>query len=108
MATGETNFYRRPLPNTCVSFTSQEGRELFHQALEAGHMESYFPLAAQFRTQDEPTYCGLATLVMVLNACSVDPGKTWKGEQFYLNSIIEITDFQLDMQSPDNACVYRC
>ena len=42
-------------------------------------MECYFPLAEQFRTQDEPAFCGLSTLTMVLNALAVDPGRVWKG-----------------------------
>ena len=42
-------------------------------------MECYFKLAEQFRTQDEPAFCGLTTLVMVLNSLSVDPGRVWKG-----------------------------
>ena len=42
-------------------------------------MEGYFGLAAQFRTQDEPAFCGLSTLVMVLNALEVDPKRVWKG-----------------------------
>jgi hypothetical protein len=29
--------------------------------------------------QDEPAYCGLSTLVMVLNALSIDPHRSWKG-----------------------------
>ena len=33
----------------------------------------------QFRTQDDPAFCGLATLVMTLNALHIDPGRTWKG-----------------------------
>ena len=42
-------------------------------------MNGYFKLAAQFQTQDEPSYCGLSTLVMVLNTLGVDPGRVWKG-----------------------------
>jgi len=42
-------------------------------------MESYFYLAEQFQTQAEPSYCGLATLAMVLNALRVDPMRSWKG-----------------------------
>lgn len=72
-------FYRRQLPETCISFCSTEGQELFKEALSAGHMQCYFKLAAQFRTQDEPAFCGLSTLVMVLNSLAVDPGKVWKG-----------------------------
>lgn len=44
-------FYRRPLPDTCVDFASEEGRTVFAEALLAGHMRAYFPLAAQFHTQ---------------------------------------------------------
>jgi glutathione gamma-glutamylcysteinyltransferase len=42
-------------------------------------MESYFYVAEQFQTQAEPTYCGLATLAMILNALRVDPMRNWKG-----------------------------
>ncbi len=42
-------------------------------------MESYWHLAEQFRTQNEPAFCGLGTLTMTLNALNVDPLKTWKG-----------------------------
>lgn len=31
------------------------------------------------RLQDEPAYCGLATLAMVLNSLSIDPRRPWKG-----------------------------
>jgi len=41
-------------------------------------METYFVLASQFSTQEEPAFCGLTTLVMVLNALEVDPKKIWK------------------------------
>lgn len=42
-------------------------------------MENYFTLAAQYRTQSEPAFCGLGTLTMALNALSIDPGRVWKG-----------------------------
>ena len=72
-------FYRRKLPDTCIPFSSAEGKLIFREALAAGDMECYFRLAAQFRTQDEPAFCGLTTMVMVLNALEIDPGKVWKG-----------------------------
>ena len=55
------------------------GKKLFSESLSQGYMECYFKLAEQFRTQDEPAFCGLTTLVMVLNSLSVDPGRVWKG-----------------------------
>mmetsp|Transcript_119286 Transcript_119286/g.210755 ORF Transcript_119286/g.210755 Transcript_119286/m.210755 type:complete len:505 (-) Transcript_119286:147-1661(-) len=72
-------FYQRSLPPAQVAFSSAHGRRLFLEALEAGYMENYFYLAEQFRTQDEPTFCGLTTLAMVLNSLRIDPMRTWKG-----------------------------
>ena len=73
------SLYKRPLPESQTSFSSAEGRLLFQEALLAGTMNSYFPLAEQFHTQVEPTYCGISSLVMVLNALQVDPKRLWKG-----------------------------
>jgi glutathione gamma-glutamylcysteinyltransferase len=42
-------------------------------------MSGFFPLIAQFQTQAEPAYCGLASLSVALNALSIDPGRSWKG-----------------------------
>eukprot|EP00752_Nemacystus_decipiens_P001863 g1795.t1 len=83
-------FYRRTLKPPCVAFSSDEGRQLFREALFEGTMESYFRLAEQFRTQDEPAFCGLSTLTMVLNALAVDPGRVWKGAwRWYHESMLD-------------------
>jgi glutathione gamma-glutamylcysteinyltransferase len=74
-----TSFYRRELPAGLVEFASAEGRVLFREALAAGTMEGYFALAEQFHTQSEPSFCGLGTLVIVLNALAIDPGRAWRG-----------------------------
>jgi len=60
-------------------FTFAEGQSLFAHALSSGTTKAFFALIAQFRTQDEPAYCGLASLIMVLNALQVDPQSKWKG-----------------------------
>jgi glutathione gamma-glutamylcysteinyltransferase len=73
------SFYRRTLPSPCIAFSSPEGRQLFAEALADGTMEGYFPLAEQFHTQAEPAFCGLGTLVVVLNALAIDPGRQWRG-----------------------------
>ncbi|KAJ1372897.1 hypothetical protein KIN20_035190 [Parelaphostrongylus tenuis] len=90
MSTTTNNFYRRALPSTCVDFASEEGKRLFLESLVAGNADIYFKLASQFRTQDEPAYCGLSTLVMVLNALEVDPGRVWKAPwRFYHESMLD-------------------
>src|SRR4051812_2902661 len=74
-----SSFYRRPLPDGQIAFSSVGGRRIFREALEAGTMEGWFALAEQFHTQADPTFCGLGTLVVALNALAIDPGRIWKG-----------------------------
>uniref|UniRef100_A0A0M3I0J4 glutathione gamma-glutamylcysteinyltransferase n=2 Tax=Ascaris TaxID=6251 RepID=A0A0M3I0J4_ASCLU len=84
------NFYRRPLPSSCIAFASETGKTLFKESLLAGDANIYFKLASQFLTQDEPAYCGLSTLVMVLNALDVDPHRIWKAPwRFYHESMLD-------------------
>jgi glutathione gamma-glutamylcysteinyltransferase len=71
--------YRRPLPTDAVAFSSSEGRAIFAEALAAGGLDGYFPLAEQFHTQSDPSFCGLGSLVVALNALGIDPGRLWKG-----------------------------
>lgn len=75
----QVSFHKRPLPENLIALSSTQGKILFREALEFGDMESYFPLAEQFITQSEPSYCSLSTLAMVLNALNYDPKKIWKG-----------------------------
>lgn len=75
----DEHFYRRELPANQIALSSQEGRRLFHEALARGTMENFFPLMEQFTTQVEPAFCGISSLVMVLNALRIDPGRVWKG-----------------------------
>lgn len=92
-STAETpTFYRRALPPALHSFTSPTGKELFTQALLGGHANIYFPLSGNLTMQSEPAYCGLGSLVMVLNALSVDPGRRWKGVwRWYGDDMLECT-----------------
>ncbi|KAG5514617.1 hypothetical protein RHGRI_035872 [Rhododendron griersonianum] len=72
--------YRRILPSPpAIDFASSEGKQLFLESIQSGTMEGFFKLISYFQTQSEPAYCGLASLAMVLNALSIDPGRKWKG-----------------------------
>ncbi|KAJ9463263.1 Glutathione gamma-glutamylcysteinyltransferase 3 [Diplonema papillatum] len=73
--------FRRPLPvpPALGSLSSAVGKQLFREALAAGHAEGFFGLSEQFRTQDKPAFCGLSTLVMALNTLQIDPGRVWSG-----------------------------
>ena len=71
--------YRRALPTEAIAFSSPEGRELFAAALAARGMDGFFPLAEQFHTQSDPSFCGPGSLVVALNALGIDPERSWKG-----------------------------
>ena len=106
--------YRRPLPENAVAFASPEGRTLFGEALSAAGLNGYFPLAEQFHTQSEPTFCGLGSLVVALNALSIDPKRSWKGPwRWYAEELLDccsplaaIKERGLDMD--EFACLARC
>jgi glutathione gamma-glutamylcysteinyltransferase len=73
-------FHRRPLPEDLVDFGSDTGRAWLGEALSEGTAQSFFALVAHLHTQAEPAWCGFGTLVTVLNALEIDPGRTWKGQ----------------------------
>ena len=54
-----------PLPPSLVGADSDVGERLF---LESDARQAYFPLATNFLTQKYQSYCGVASIVMVLNA----------------------------------------
>mmetsp|Transcript_17797 Transcript_17797/g.56903 ORF Transcript_17797/g.56903 Transcript_17797/m.56903 type:complete len:429 (-) Transcript_17797:1237-2523(-) len=84
------------------------------KAMAEGNMVSYFSLAQQYRTQDEPAYCGISTLVMVLNALEVDSGRIWKGpwrwyHETMLNcctSLDQVKESGISM--PEWLCLAQC
>lgn len=61
------------VPSNLINLNSREGEDLL---LESEAKEDYIPLTIQFVTQDNLAYCGVASIVMVLNALSVPPPET--------------------------------
>ncbi len=106
--------YRRPLPAEATEFSSPAGRQLFAEALAAGGLDGYFPLAEQFHTQSEPAFCGLGSLVVALNALAIDPGRLWKGPWRWFSedlldccvSLEEVRRRGLDLD--EVTCLARC
>ncbi|MER8670019.1 phytochelatin synthase family protein [Mesorhizobium sp. M1156] len=56
------------LPDNLAGFSSDIGENYF---VESDAREAYFPLASNFLTQKTQSYCGVASIVMVLNAVNV-------------------------------------
>ncbi|EPY52818.1 phytochelatin synthetase [Schizosaccharomyces cryophilus OY26] len=107
-------FYKRTLPSQCLAFDSHEGKQVFLRALQEGHMENYFSLAQQMVTQNEPAFCGLGTLCMILNSLKVDPGRLWKGswrwyDQNMLDCCRSLTDIERDgVTLEEFSCLANC
>lgn len=77
-------------------------------------MDGYFPLAEQFHTQSEPSYCGLGSLVVALNALAIDPGRLWKGSwrwfgEEMLDCCIPLEEIRRrGLEMDELACLARC
>jgi hypothetical protein len=57
-----------PLPDNLTGFSTHDGEVYLG---ESDAREAYFPLASNFLTQKTQSYCGVASIVMVLNALQV-------------------------------------
>jgi len=62
-----------PLPSSLTDLNSEEGERFF---LESDAHTAYFAIADNFVTQKTQAYCGVASIVMVLNAAGVPAPST--------------------------------
>jgi len=77
-----------PLPQNLINLNSSQGSALLQDS-EA--LQSYWPLSIQFVTQKNQAFCGVASIVMVLNAMGVpapttpefDPYKTFTQDNVF-------------------------
>jgi hypothetical protein len=77
-----------PLPQNLINLNSIQGSALLQDS-EA--LQSYWPLSIQFVTQKNQAFCGVASIVMVLNALGVpapttpefDPYKTFTQDNVF-------------------------
>jgi hypothetical protein len=59
-------------PKKLINLNSEEGEALLKRSLEEGTAKDYASLSIYLTTQDNPGYCGPATLTVVLNALMKD------------------------------------
>ncbi|MEQ8540595.1 MAG: phytochelatin synthase family protein [Coleofasciculus sp. D1-CHI-01] len=67
-ATGKLLPQTLPLSQDLINLNSQDGETLL---VESNARRDYFPLSIHFETQENLAYCGVASIVMVLNALSI-------------------------------------
>ncbi len=68
LAQGGLSVLALPLGPNLINFNSTEGEKLL---TESTAKRDFFPLSSQFVTQDNLAYCGVASMVMVLNALAI-------------------------------------
>jgi hypothetical protein len=79
-----------PLSPNLVGFNTPEGEKLL---VESKSKEDFFPLSMQFITQNNQAYCGVASMVMVLNGLQIPapeapqykPYRVFTQENFFSN-----------------------
>ncbi|MBT9584393.1 phytochelatin synthase family protein [bacterium] len=65
---GQAWAQRLPLPATSIGLDSPAGQKLL---LESDTKADYWPLSIQYQTQQDPSSCGPASSVMILNALAL-------------------------------------
>ena len=68
-----------PLPDNLIGLTSEQGE---HLLLDSEARQAYWPLSIQFVTQKNQHYCGVASIVMVLNALGIEAPSTPEFEPY--------------------------
>jgi hypothetical protein len=86
-----------PLPANLIDLSSGQGEKYF---LESEALEAYFPIAANFVTQKTQAYCGVASLVIVLNALGAPAPSTPEYQPFQTFTQDNVLDERTDAVLP--------
>jgi hypothetical protein len=90
VASGSVLSQTLPLSPNLIAFNSDEGEKLL---IDSKSREDFFPLSTQFITQNNQAYCGVASIVMVLNSLGIPapevpqykPYRVFTQENFFSN-----------------------
>jgi len=98
-----------PLPSDLTDLNSNQGETFF---LESGALANYFPIADHFVTQKTQAYCGVASMVMVLNAAGVPAPTSPEYQPYHIftqdNVLDERTEAVLPRRSISSAGCWLC
>ena len=86
-----------PLPPNLVDVQSEDGGKLL---FESEARAAYFPLAVNFLTQKTQSYCGVASIVMVLNALGVPAPTTPEYQPYQTFTQDDVLDAKTDAILP--------
>jgi hypothetical protein len=93
LAAGSAIAQTLTLPNSLIAFNSEQGEALF---LSSRAREDFWNLSSQFVTQVNQAYCGVASMVMVLNSLGIpapvapqyEPYHVFTQENFFDNPAV--------------------
>jgi len=86
-----------PLPDNLTDLNSEQGEKFF---FESGALQSYFAVADNFVTQKTQAYCGVASIVMVLNALHTPAPTTPEYEPYHTFTQDNLLDEHTDAILP--------
>ena len=100
----DISFYRRSEPSKGINFLSDISKQLLLDCLQSNTANPFFELIDNYKTQADPSFCGLSNLVITLNALKVDPKTKWKGiwrwyseENIMCNNIEKVKDYGMTL-----------
>ncbi len=97
LATTGLNAQTLPLPDNLTDLNSEQGEQFFS---ESGALPTYFAVADNFVTQKTGAYCGVASMVMVLNALHVPAPSTPAYEPYHIFTQDNVLDEHTDAILP--------
>jgi Phytochelatin synthase len=86
-----------PLPGNLTDLNSEQGEKFF---VESGAFATYFQIADNFVTQKTQAYCGVASIVMVLNAAGVPAPSTPDYQPYHVFTQDNVLDASTDAVLP--------
>ena len=86
-----------PLPGNLTDLNSEEGERYFS---ESGALATFFSIADNFVTQKTQSYCGVASIVMVLNAAGVPAPTTPEYQPYHVFTQDNLLDERTDAVLP--------
>ena len=86
-----------PLPGNLTDLNSEEGERYFS---ESGALTTFFSIADNFVTQKTQAYCGVASIVMVLNAAGVPAPTTPEYQPYHVFTQDNVLDERTDAVLP--------
>jgi hypothetical protein len=93
-----------PLPPNLVDVQSDDGGKFL---FESDARADYFPLSINFLTQKTQSYCGVASIVMVLNALNVPAPTTPEYQPYHTFTQDNLLDDKTDLIRPRDLLAKR-